>query len=189
MTKRLSNDYWNEAKSQRGLTEKSDMTGYWNEIDPKETRKIIQNERDCFRTRAEADAALEASGRFKRQNETQIVGSGPPTYPTQPTSSPWGGDNPIPAGGELDYFDTDISAVDPIIPERREATSANGLTSTVEHAPESPAKEGIAEVGLSTRTASGVVGSYDAGTETVEAVFSSPPSIVSTPNSKSWRRF
>jgi hypothetical protein len=29
----------------------------------------------------------------------------------------------------------------------------------------------------------------DAGTETIEAVSSSPPSIVSTPNSKSWRRF
>jgi hypothetical protein len=45
--------------------------GYWNEINPKEVREVIRND-DCYRTRAEADAALEASGRFKRQNETQV---------------------------------------------------------------------------------------------------------------------
>jgi hypothetical protein len=78
------------------------MSGYWNSIDPKETKQIIQNERDCFRTRAEADAALEASGRFKRQNETRVVGSGGPTYPAIP-SGPYA-TNPIPSGGELDRF-------------------------------------------------------------------------------------
>jgi hypothetical protein len=114
MTMRLSNDYWNEAKSQRGLTEKSDMTGYWNEIDPKETRAIIQNERDCFRTRAESDAALEAQGRFKKTNETTIVGATPSApYPAQPPNSPWAyaDRNPEPP------FDTDISAVEPILNE------------------------------------------------------------------------
>jgi hypothetical protein len=84
---RLSNDYWNEAKSQRGLTEKSDMTGYWNEINPKETREIIQNERDTFHSRAQADAELEAQGRFKRQNETRVTGSAPVTYPRLPSGS------------------------------------------------------------------------------------------------------
>jgi hypothetical protein len=130
--------------------------GYWNEISMKETREIIQNERDCLKSRAEADAALEAQGRFKRQNETQIVGSGPPTYPRQPEGSPWAyaDCNPEPP------FDTDISAVEPILPERRDDAPSNGLTSAVEQvAPGEP---------VANRSRDG---------------------RLSTPNSKSWRRF
>jgi hypothetical protein len=152
MTMRLSNDYWNEAKSQRGLTEKSDMTGYWNEVDPKETRKIIQNERDTFLNRAQADADLLNSGRFAKEAATTVTGAkAVPSYPRLP-SGPWSeGDlgAPDPATDQLGYG---INEVEPIIPERRDdATSANGLTSAVDaSAPESPTKEGIAEVGLST---------------------------------------
>jgi hypothetical protein len=86
------------------------MTGYWNE-------KIIQNERDCFQTRAAATADLEAQGRFKKQNATQVIGTAVPTYPHQSPTSPWGGEPPIPVGGDLDYFGTDISAVEPVLNE------------------------------------------------------------------------
>jgi len=114
------------------------MSGYWNEINPKETKEIIQNERDCFRTRAEADAALEASGRFKRQNETRVTGAAPVTYPALP-SGPWGeGDlgAPDPLTNELGY---DISVVEPILDDRRDATSANGASPAVDvSAPEEP---------------------------------------------------
>jgi hypothetical protein len=113
------------------------MTGYnyWNPFSQAERRKEVERDRDCFRTRAESDAALEAQGRFKKTNETTVVGATPSApVPQQPASSPWGGDNLIPAGGELDYFDTDISAVEPILDDRRDATSANGLTSAVENA-------------------------------------------------------
>jgi hypothetical protein len=95
------------------------MSDYWGS--QAEKREVIANDRDCFRTRAEADAALEASGRFKRQNETTVVGATPSAqYPQQP-SGPWGGDNPVPAGGELDYFGQDINEVEPVLEERRGA--------------------------------------------------------------------
>jgi hypothetical protein len=90
--------------------------GYWNDISQKEVREVLANERDCFRTRAEADAALEASGRFKRQNETRITGaSGAPTYPQQPAGAPWAqGDPgaPDPATNELGYS---IDELEPIL--------------------------------------------------------------------------
>jgi hypothetical protein len=155
---RLSNDYWNEAKSQRGLTEKSDMTtsnDYWGQdrlLTQAEKRKEVV--RDTFMHRAAADAELLNSGRFAKEVATNIVGAKPlPSYPAQPASSPWGGDNPIPVGGELDQVGYDLNAVEPVV-----------------------------------ETASAVVGSYDADTESAE-VSSSPPPADSTPNSKSWRRF
>jgi hypothetical protein len=92
--------------------------GYWNEIDPKETKQIIQNERDTFHSRAQADAELEAQGRFKRQNETRITGSGGvPTYPAQPATSPWGGSNPIPPDPATDQIDYDPNFVEPVLPK------------------------------------------------------------------------
>jgi hypothetical protein len=94
------------------------MTGYdyWNPFSQAERRKELERDRDCFRTRAESDAALEAQGRFKKTNETTVVGATPSApVPQQPASSPWGGDNPIPVGGDLDYWGEDINAVDPVI--------------------------------------------------------------------------
>ena len=100
------------------------MAGYWNDINPKEVREVLANERDCFRTRAEADAALEAQGRFKRQNETRITGSGgAPTYPAQPATSPWA-DNPVPPGDAIDKLGFDINEVEPVLAD---ADPDNGL--------------------------------------------------------------
>jgi hypothetical protein len=104
------------------------MTRYWNEIDPKETRAIIQNDRDCFRTRAEADAALEAQGRFKRQNETQVVGAkSNPVYPAQP-SGPWSQGDPGAPDPTTDQLGYGIDEVEPIVstnPERADAATAS----------------------------------------------------------------
>jgi hypothetical protein len=154
MTMRLSNDYWNEAKSQRGLTEKSDMTGYWNEINPKETKEIIQG--DTFLNRAQADAELEAQGRFKRQNETRVTGAAPVTYPRLP-SGPWSEGDPGAPDPVTDQFG-DVNEMEPTgsaveieksLQRRNDATSANGLISAVDaSAPEEP-NDGIA-VGSST---------------------------------------
>jgi hypothetical protein len=126
---RLSNDYWNEPKSQRGLTEKSDMSGYWNTIDLKETKEIIRNERDCLKSRAEADAALEASGRFKRQNETRVTGASPSvSMPHQPASSPWS-QNVVPGDPATDQIGYEINEVEAILPASFAVTSG-------EHSPD-----------------------------------------------------
>jgi len=94
----------NEVKSQRGLTEKSDMTGYWNEINPKETKEIIQG--DTFLNRAQADADLLNSGRFAKEAATTVTGAkAVPSYPRLP-SGPWSeGDPgaPDPTTNELGY--------------------------------------------------------------------------------------
>jgi hypothetical protein len=115
MTMRLSNDYWNEAKSQRGTTASRERdVGYWNEIDPKETKQIIQNERDCFHSRAQA-ALDEVGGRFAKVTSNKVVtGAAPVQYPAIP-SGPWSqGDPgaPDPATNELGY---PIDEVDPVV--------------------------------------------------------------------------
>jgi hypothetical protein len=160
------------------------MTGYdyWNPFSQAERRKEVQRDRDCFRTRAEGDADLLNQGRFKKETATTVVGATPSApVPQQPATSPWGGDNPIPVGGELDYFDTDISAVEPILPERRDAPS-NGLTSTVEHAPER--SDGIA--GLSTNP-DAAAASFSSPDAAVVAQGGDAPSAV--PSRKFKRRF
>jgi hypothetical protein len=165
------------------------LSDYWGtdrQLSQAEKRKEVV--RDTLMHRAVADAELLNSGRFAKEQATTVVGATPSApVPQQPPNSPWAyaDRNPEPP------FDTDISAVELILDDRRSATSANGLTSAVENAsaPEEP-NDGIA-VGSSTPTASGVVGSYDAGTETIEAVTTPPPSIVSTsPNrpARKWRR-
>src|SRR5437588_9870482 len=106
------------------------MAGYWNEINPKETREIIQNERDCFRTRAESDAALEAHGRFKKTNETTVVGATPVQYPALPSGPCSEGDPgaPDPTTNELGYA---IDEQDPILP-RLDARDTAHLPLSVE---------------------------------------------------------
>jgi hypothetical protein len=129
MTMRLSNDYWNEAKSQRGLTEKSDMTtsnDYWGQDRFSQAEKRKEVIRDTFMNRAAADAELLNSGRFAKEQATTVVGATPSvSVPQQPASSPWGGDNPVPTGGELDYFGQDINEV--------EATHSNPTLSPAPH--------------------------------------------------------
>jgi hypothetical protein len=87
--------------------------GYWNEIDKRETREIIQQ--DCYRNRAEADTALEAQGRFKRQNETRITGSGTSNYPAI-TSGPWSGSHSVPGDPHTDELGYDINEVEAVLP-------------------------------------------------------------------------
>jgi hypothetical protein len=122
----ISDDYWNHPFSQA------------------EKRKELERDRDCFRTRAESDAALEAQGRFKKTNETTVVGATPSApYPQQPSTSPWS----RPDRNVEPPFDTDISAVEPILLPASSTDPDGG------HSPgagtESPTKDGIA-VGLST---------------------------------------
>jgi hypothetical protein len=148
MTMRLSNDYWNEAKSQRGLTEKSDMTGYWNSIDPKETREIIQNERDCFHSRAQAALDDEAGGRFAKVTSNKLTGAGGVSYPAIP-SGPYSHGDPGAPDPVTDQFG-DVNEMEPTgspteIQRSLQRRDVNGASSPpVEHASESPTKDGIA---------------------------------------------
>jgi hypothetical protein len=113
MSMRLSNDYWNEAKSQRGTTEsreKSDM-GYWNEIDAKETKDIIRN--DCMMTR-QRDALEEAGGRFAKLTPSTVTGQSPSSQiPQQPAGSPWAS-NPVPPDPATDQLGFDINEVEAV---------------------------------------------------------------------------
>jgi hypothetical protein len=52
----------------------------------------LQVLKDTYLTRARADADLAASGRFKTQNATVVTSI--PTYPRQPTASPWASADP-----------------------------------------------------------------------------------------------
>jgi hypothetical protein len=83
--------------------------GYWNEIDPKETRETIRN--DSYFTR-QRDALDESGGRYAKLTPATVTGQSPPSaqVPRQPASSPWSqrDENVEPP------FDTDISAVEPI---------------------------------------------------------------------------
>jgi hypothetical protein len=116
--------------------------GYWNEIDPKETRKIIQNERDTFHSRAQADAELEAQGRFKRQNETRITGTGAlPSFPAIP-SGPWSAPDPVLPDPATNEFGVAIDEMEPTGSpqeierslERRDAVPNNCGTRTASRA-------------------------------------------------------
>jgi hypothetical protein len=165
---RLSNDYWNEPKSQRGLTEKSDMAGYWNEIDPKETKEIIQG--DTFLNRAQADADLSNQGRYAKEQATTVTGAkAVPSYPRLP-SGPWSEGDPGAPDPVTDQFG-DVNSQEPTgshveiersLERRDDATSANGLTSAVENA---------------------------SAPESAEAVSSPPPADSTPPRKSSFRRF
>lgn len=55
-----------------------------NNSNQAERRRV---ERDTYLTRAQSDADLTASGRFKKETSTRITGV--PAYPSLPASSPW----------------------------------------------------------------------------------------------------
>jgi hypothetical protein len=170
------------------------LSDYWGTDKFSQAEKRKEVVRDTLMHRAAADAELLNSGRFAKEQATTVVGASPSApVPQQPPNSPWAyADRNVEPP-----FDMDISAVEPILDDRRSATSANGLTSAVDaSAPEEP-NDGIA-VGSSTPTASGVVGSYDAGTVPATSVAS--PGVVgareeagrtvsSQPSRKSFRRF
>jgi hypothetical protein len=60
-----------------------------------------RRESDTYHSRAQADAELELSGRFKKEVTTQVIGKAPlPRYPRQPSPSPFAGD-PVPPPAPL----------------------------------------------------------------------------------------
>jgi hypothetical protein len=87
---------------------------YWSQSSQAERKEILANDRDTLHSRAAAQAELEAQGRFKRENETKIVGAGVPSYPAIP-SGPWSGSNPVPPGDAIDKLGYDINEVEPIL--------------------------------------------------------------------------
>jgi hypothetical protein len=124
----------------------SNVTDYWPT--QAEKKEVLKNDRDCFQTRAAAAADLEAQGRFKRQNETQVVGAAPASYPRLP-SGPWSEGDPGAPDPTTDQFG-DVNSQEPTgshveIERSLQRRDADGATSpSVEHASESPTKDGIA---------------------------------------------
>src|SRR5262245_34403429 len=55
-----------------------------NNNDQQTRREVLK---DCYLSRAQNDATLEAQGRFKKQTSIKVTGV--PTYPKLPDSSPW----------------------------------------------------------------------------------------------------
>jgi hypothetical protein len=72
-----------------------------DEISQREKREVL---RDTYLSRAQADAEIEAQGRFKRQSPTTIVGA---QYPRQSSNSPWASPDPTgpepPLGEDIEY--------------------------------------------------------------------------------------
>jgi len=100
------------------------MSDYWGQDRFTQAEKKQEVIRDTFLNRAQADADLLNSGRFAKEVASNVVGAKPlPTYPAQPATSPWGGDNPVPVGGDLDYFGQDINEVEPVLPASSVVTS------------------------------------------------------------------
>jgi hypothetical protein len=54
-----------------------------DEISQREKREVLK---DCYLTRSQAEAEM-VGGRWKKQTETRVTGT--PSYPQQPSSSPW----------------------------------------------------------------------------------------------------
>ena len=74
-------------------------------------------ERDTYLTRAQADADLGASGRFKREITTRVTGV--PTYPQLPASSPWSNGFDVnvepPLGYAVDAMPQEIQSSEPAL--------------------------------------------------------------------------
>jgi hypothetical protein len=56
-----------------------------DEISQREKREVLKV--DTYFNRAQAEADMAVGGRWKKQTETRVTGT--PTYPQQPSSSPW----------------------------------------------------------------------------------------------------
>jgi hypothetical protein len=89
--------------------------GYWNEIDKRETREIIQQERDTFHSRAQSALDDESGGRFAKITPSTVTGQSPISYPQQPSGSPWAS-NPVPGDPYTDQIDYDPNFVEPVSP-------------------------------------------------------------------------
>jgi hypothetical protein len=69
-----------------------------NDTDQQTRRQVLG---DTYLSRAQADAEIEAQGRFKKHNPTTITGIHQ-QYPRQPTNCPWAS-QPVPPEPPLDY--------------------------------------------------------------------------------------
>src|SRR5262245_60143674 len=68
-----------------------------NDTDQQTRRQVLK---DCYLNRAQAEADMAAGGRWKNQNPTSVTGA--PSYPRQPSNSPWHSD-PVPPEEPLGY--------------------------------------------------------------------------------------
>jgi hypothetical protein len=92
------------------------MSDYWGQDRFTQAEKKQEVIRDTFLNRAQADADLLNSGRFAKEVASNVVGAKAlPSYPAQPATSPWGGDNPVPPG-ELDQVGYDLNELEPVLP-------------------------------------------------------------------------
>jgi hypothetical protein len=74
-----------------------------NNSDQQTRREVLK---DTYLSRAQADAEIEAQGRFKKQNPTTVTGVHQ-QYPRQPSNSPWA--TPDPTGPEPPFpFDIEF---------------------------------------------------------------------------------
>jgi hypothetical protein len=150
---RLSDDFWNDPHSQEVR------------------REVLKNDRDTFHSRAQAALDDESGGRFAKVTSNKLTGAAPVTYPAIP-SGPYSHGDPGAPDPVTDQFGdvNEMEATGSHVEierslQRRDATSANGLTSAVENA---------------------------SAPEATEAVSASPPSVASTyPErpARKWRRF
>jgi hypothetical protein len=108
---------------------------YWNRWTQAEKKQEVL--RDTFLSRAEADAQLEAQGRFKRQNETRITGAAAPSYPQQP-SGPWSS-QPVPLPDPItDQLGYGIDEQEAILPTSSADQSPGGDVGQGGSRPSSP---------------------------------------------------
>jgi hypothetical protein len=84
-----------------------------DEITQAEKKQILK---DSYFARAQANADLEAQGRFKKETATKVTGV--PTYPPMPANSPWHHD-PVPATEPLGFdieFVGELGGASPVLP-------------------------------------------------------------------------
>jgi hypothetical protein len=157
------------------------MTGYWNEINMKETKEIIQN--DCMMTR-QRDALDEAGGRFSKITPATVTGQQSPSaqIPRQPEGSPWAS-NPVPPGEVIDQLGYDINEVDPVLP----APSASAVVGSYDAGPEEPNKGGIA-IGSSTNAAAALSAHPPDDAAAAKGGNAAPSGVPSQPSRSHFRR-
>jgi hypothetical protein len=86
----------------------------------------MTKEPSTYLDHATASAELEAQGRFKKQTESKVV-TGVPTYPNQPSNSPWHSD-PVPPEPPLEIieFVGKLGGASPVLPSVETAPDREG---------------------------------------------------------------
>src|SRR5262245_30259600 len=73
-----------------------------DEISQRQKREVLK---DCYLNRAQAEADM-IGGRFRQQSQTHVTGA--PSYPAQPSHSPWAQGIDQVVGPEAPLGDTDF---------------------------------------------------------------------------------